>query len=291
MWNPMRPAGALPLLVILAGAVSVLSAEEGRIPDLRARRAGRDVGRYLREVRRHTRHSGFPRPGHPTRAIEIIGSGLSVIEIDLNGFTLTGQPGQAINTINATNVRKLLIRNGTIKSETASPGCLFAGGASGTSLVIVEDLLLDDCGNSGVTLEDWTEHHGAAEHDRDRRQCSITINGLGAFPRGHRRQSRADRWRDGWRCGYRCQRTEYRSGGLAQQGRRWRWSGDLDRRRQLTATSRPTPCGTEAVPGSISTSRTVAVCATTPSCSRWGVGFLFSRSSDCLIVDNVARSK
>ncbi|MCP3979501.1 MAG: right-handed parallel beta-helix repeat-containing protein [bacterium] len=130
------------LLLPLAPAHS----EEGRIPIFEPTTLTAS-GKYVvtRDI-----VPGGPQP----EAIIVAGTGSELVEIDLNGFTLTSQLSAGANAISAGGVRKLTIRNGTIATEAGDPSCISATGGSGRTSVIIEDVV-GTCGTQGITLVSW----------------------------------------------------------------------------------------------------------------------------------------
>lgn len=83
-------------------------------------------------------------------AISVIGTGQEEVDIDLDGKTLFGDPAGGLNIIEVSDVRTIVIRNGSLRA-LGPP----AGGSSifidKVQKVILEDLRIED-GGTGIYL-------------------------------------------------------------------------------------------------------------------------------------------
>jgi parallel beta-helix repeat protein len=80
------------------------------------------------------------------------GTGSEAVEIDLNGFTVTGDPAGNFVPILISNVRTLVLRNGSVRSTPGSLGHVVSvSTATQEGKVVVEDLKVT--GGQGVAID------------------------------------------------------------------------------------------------------------------------------------------
>jgi hypothetical protein len=117
--------GCSLLVMLLAG--TALGAE-GRIPVWQPGPLNPGTtGSYI--VTRNLASVGGP-------VISVAGSGVENIDIDLNGMTLTG--GFGMDVINVTNVKTLVLRNGTLESEDTGAG------GNGVTVITAGEIVIED---------------------------------------------------------------------------------------------------------------------------------------------------
>ena len=126
----------LTALFVSVVAFSLAASSEGRIPigapvTLDATAGAAIVGKYI--VTQNLTAS----TSADSRVIQVTGTGVEDVDVDLNGFTLTGgRGGSPVEAIRATNLRSLTIRNGTIKLSSPANGLW----VENTRNVIIEDV-------------------------------------------------------------------------------------------------------------------------------------------------------
>lgn len=140
---------ALALVVVAAPAF----AAEGRIPVWAPLTItcpcppGTGPGKYVltRDV------SAVAGGGAPAISVIGVAGALEEVEIDLNGFTVFGDPGGLTDVIFASNLRSLTIRNGSVRAlGPAPPGDVIH--VIDTQKVVIEDVKTLD-GGTGINLE------------------------------------------------------------------------------------------------------------------------------------------
>lgn len=139
-----RLAGAFVALSVLAAVVPA-TAGEGRIPIWQptALGPGSTPGKYV-----VTRDVTTAAGGGVTIFVSG-GPGFEEVDIDLNGFTLLGDPGGGVPVIEVSGMRSVTIRNGSIRSlGPASLGIR----AVGVEKLVIEDVKTQD-GEYGFFLE------------------------------------------------------------------------------------------------------------------------------------------
>lgn len=133
------------LLLACCLAVSMIHAAEGRIPiwEPVALGVGSTPGKYV--VTRDVFGAGGP-----TIFITGVAGALEEVDIDLNGFTLFGDPaGPGLPVIEAINLRTLTIRNGSLRNLSGTGDIIRA---TNVQKVVIEDVKTLD-GDNGIFLE------------------------------------------------------------------------------------------------------------------------------------------
>jgi hypothetical protein len=123
-------------------------AAEGRIPiwTQTTIAPGSPQGKYIvtRDI--------FAVPGSGAPAISILaGPGVEEVDIDLNGFTVHGDPGGGAAVISASGLLGLTIRNGSVRQFVAGAGNGIE--AFGMRKVVIEDVKTNE-GSTGIFLSD-----------------------------------------------------------------------------------------------------------------------------------------
>lgn len=141
----LRLTGALAALTLLVTALPALAAE-GRSPVWTPTilGPGSTPGKYV-----VTRDITTPAGGGTTIAI-FGGPGFEEIDIDLNGFTIFGDPGGGVPVIELAGMRSVTIRNGSLRP--LGPGT-FGVRATSVQKLIIEDVKTLD-GDFGFFLEE-----------------------------------------------------------------------------------------------------------------------------------------
>ncbi|MCP3980598.1 MAG: hypothetical protein GY716_14950 [bacterium] len=130
-------------VVLVLAAVVPAGAEEGKIPIFEPT-VITESGKYI--VTRAITHSA--------KIVDIVGTGVEKVEIDLNGFDLTLTTGMQ-SVIEATGLKRLVVRNGSLTTTgrgIRAYGVIGGGGELSTE-VTLEDLEVRN-GTEGLRLDD-----------------------------------------------------------------------------------------------------------------------------------------
>ena len=169
----LRLTSTLAALVLLATAIPALAAE-GRIPIWKpvALGPGATPGSYV-----VTRDISTPAGGGSAIAV-FGGPGFEEIEIDLNGFTVFGDPGGGVPVIELVGVRSVTIRNGSLRPT--GPGG-FGIRAAAVEKLVIEDVKTVD-GDFGFFLEEVPNFAMRRNIILNPAVEGIYIDGLGGVP-------------------------------------------------------------------------------------------------------------
>lgn len=88
-------------------------------------------------------------------AIQVLGAGTEEVDIDLNGFTVFGDPAGGVDVIEASGLRTLRIHNGSVRPLGPPPGTGVS--VQSTGRVILEDLRIAD-GETGISLTEVSNY-------------------------------------------------------------------------------------------------------------------------------------
>lgn len=137
----LRAAGCCLALVLASAAL----ADEGRIPIWQPVNLGAgDTGTYV--VTRNVANLGGP-------VINIVGTGVENIDIDINGMTLTG----GAHVVSVSNVATFVLRNGTLEAETAAALGDGVNVTNHAGEVVLEDLTIQRGVGNGIFIGDGVE--------------------------------------------------------------------------------------------------------------------------------------
>ncbi|MCP4003739.1 MAG: right-handed parallel beta-helix repeat-containing protein [bacterium] len=151
----------LLLACLLLVFVTPMHAVEGRVPIFEPVTLTNPTGQYIL-----TRNISATTPGS---VLTLTGSGQESVDLDLNGFTVTGSGGGAV--IYASGLKSLTIRNGTINGSTASDAV-----TTFVDLLIIEDTTVEAVAQ-GIVANDVVQFVARRNTIRDVAFTAIAFQG------------------------------------------------------------------------------------------------------------------